>query len=345
MALHRYRLRATFAMLVLLAFAPLPSAVRAADPVADFYRGKQLRMIVGYGVGGGYDLYGRLVAEFLGKHIPGNPNIVVENMPGAGGFKAAEYIYTVAPKDGTVLGSVSQTLALDVATGIAGNIDVAKLNYLGRVTSEIDVGLGLPGSPFKSFDDARKQQIVVAGGSGTANAAVLPSALKQFAGAKFKLVQGYKGTSEMLLAAERKEVDLVGGIGIPELLVSHPDWILKRTAVILYQNALTRSPLLKDVPTLAELGVTPEGKAVLRALASTAEVGRSILTTPDVPAERLKALRAAFAAMLADADFKAAVKKRNIEVDPATPERIDAIVKETKKLSPSVLAAVKALEE
>ena len=307
-----------FALTVMLAATSLLSRASAADPVADFYRGKQLRMIIGYGEGGGYDLYGRLVAEFLGKHIPGNPNIVPENMPGAGGFKAADYIYIVAPKDGTVLGSVSQTLPLDVATGADKNIDIDKVNYIGRVTSEIDLGVGLPGCSFKNFGEARNREIVVGASAGAGTAAMLPVALKQYAGAKFKIVRGYKGTAEMVLAAERKEIELVGGIGIPELLVSHPDWIQKRTAVFLYQNALSRSPLLKDVPALPELGLTPDGKAVLRAIASTAEIGRSILTTPGVPKERLTALRAAFSAMLTDPDFQAAVKKRSIEVAPAS---------------------------
>jgi tripartite-type tricarboxylate transporter receptor subunit TctC len=156
-------------------------------------------------------------------------------------------------------------------------------------------------------------------------------------------VKGYKGAADVMMAAERHEVELIGATGIPNLLVRHPDWIKQHKAPILYQNALKRHPLLPDVPTLPELGTTEEGKAVLRLLASTAELGRSILTTPGVPKERLAALRKAFQAMLADPAFKQTTEKRHITIEPDTGEAMDAIAQETMKASPSVLKGLAVL--
>ena len=311
-----------------------------ADPIADFYRGKTIRMFIGYGPGGGYDLYGRLVAEFLPKHLPGAPAIVAQNMPGGGSFVAAKYMAEVAPKDGTALGSLAQTLALDSAINSSAKLDAAKFRYVGRVTTNIDVGAALPAVGIKSFDDVRKRQYTVGASGGGSTTVLFPSALNAYGGAQFKIVRGYKGTNDILLAMERGEVDIVGAYGLPGMLVSHPGWIDKGEATIIYQAALARHRLLPNVPTLPELAVGDEGRAILRAVAGTAEIGRSIITTPGVPEERLAALRTAFQAMLADPDFLAACEKRKFMVDPGTGEAMDAIVRETLQLSPSLLAKI-----
>jgi tripartite-type tricarboxylate transporter receptor subunit TctC len=182
------------------------ASVTRADPVADFYRGKTMRIIIGYGAGGGYDLYGRLVAEFLGKHIPGNPSIVPQNMPGGGSFVAAKYLYEAAPKDGTVLGSLSQTLAMDTAAGSVTGIDVTKFSYIGRVVTNVDLGLTTPKTAVKSIEDARKNEVTVGVTGGASTAVLLPSSLNKYGGTKFKLIRGYKGSAEIVLAMERGEV-------------------------------------------------------------------------------------------------------------------------------------------
>jgi len=174
-----------------------------ADPIADFYRGKTLRMLIGYGPGGGYDIYGRLVAEFLPRHLPGHPTIIPQNMPGAGSFVAAKYIYDVAPKDGTVLGSLAQTLALDSMTNTSAKLDVAKMPYIGRAVTNIDTGVVLPRSGIKSFDDVRAKPYTVGASGGGSTTVLFPTALNTYAGAKFKLVRGYSGTNDILLAMER----------------------------------------------------------------------------------------------------------------------------------------------
>ena len=327
----------TTAVAVGLAAALLASAPTQAQPVSDFYRGKTLRMLIGYGPGGGYDIYGRLVAEFLPRHLPGTPTMVTQNMPGAGSFVAAKYMYDVAPRDGTVFGSLAQTLALDSMTNTNAKLDVGKTPYIGRVVTNIDVGAALPKTGIESFQDVRAKQYSVGASGGGSTTVLFPTALKIYAGAKFKLVRGYSGTSDILLAMERGEVDIVGAYGLPGILVSHPGWVHSGEATILYQAAVKRHRLLPNVPSLPELAQSNEGRQVLSAAASTGEIGRSILTTPGVPPERLAALRSAFQAMLKDPDFVSACEKRNLMVDAAAGEEIDEIVRETLRL-PQALA-------
>jgi tripartite-type tricarboxylate transporter receptor subunit TctC len=327
----------TTAVAVGLAAALLANAPTQAQPVSDFYRGKTLRMLIGYGPGGGYDIYGRLVAEFLPRHLPGTPTMVTQNMPGAGSFVAAKYMYDVAPQDGTVFGSLAQTLALDSMTNTNAKLDVGKTPYIGRVVTNIDVGAALPKTGIESFQDVRAKQYSVGASGGGSTTVLFPTALKIYAGAKFKLVRGYSGTSDILLAMERGEVDIVGAYGLPGILVSHPGWVHSGEATILYQAAVKRHRLLPNVPSLPELAQSNEGRQVLSAAASTGEIGRSILTTPGVPPERLAALRSAFQAMLKDPDFVSACEKRNLMVDAAAGEEIDEIVRETLRL-PQALA-------
>jgi tripartite-type tricarboxylate transporter receptor subunit TctC len=312
-----------------------------ADTIEDFYRGKTLRMLIGYGPGGGYDIYGRLVAEFLPRHLPGHPTIVPQNMPGAGSLLAAKYMYAAAPKDGTVLGSLAQTLALDSVTVASANIDVGRMPYVGRVAPNIDCGIALRKSGITSFADVRAKEYKVGASGGGSTTVLFPTALAAYAGAKFKLVRGYAGTSEIVLAQERGEIDIVGAYGLPGIQASHPDWLKgngkDKGAVFLYQCALKRDPLIPDVPTIPELALSDEGRHILRAAASTGEIGRSIISTPGVPPERLAALRAAFNAMLADADFIAECDKRQLIVAGATGEALDAMVRETLALPRAML--------
>src|SRR5215217_3077620 len=216
-----------------------------AQPVADFYRGKILRMLIGYGPGGGYDIYGRLVAEFLPRHLPGNPTIVAQNMPGAGSFVAAKYIYDVAPKDGTVFGSLAQTLALDTLTNPNAKLDVAKMPYIGRVVTNIDTGAALAKTGIKSFEDVRAKQYTVGASGGGSTTVLFPTALSTYAGAKFKLVRGYSGTIDILLDGTGRG-DIVGAYGLPGMLVSHPGWVHRAEATILDQASLKRHRLLPN---------------------------------------------------------------------------------------------------
>ncbi len=330
---------------IVAAYMMFPVAPASAETIAEFYHGKTLRLLIGYGPGGGYDIYGRLVAEFLPKFLPGNPAIVVSNMPGGGSFVAAKYMADVAPKDGTVFGSLAQTLAMDSVVNNTAKIDVAKFNYVGRVVTNIDTGVALPKSGIKSFDDVRARQYTVGASGGGSTTVLFPTALNTYGGAKFKIVKGYAGSTEIQLAMERGEVDIVGAYGLPGILISQPGWISNGEAVILYQAALKRHKLLPNVPTLPELGLTDEGREVLRAAASTGEIGRSIITTPGVPPDRLLALRSAFQTMLSDPEFLANCQQRNLMIDGAAGEDMDLVVKETLAMPHEVLAKVGAMME
>jgi tripartite-type tricarboxylate transporter receptor subunit TctC len=263
-------------------------------------------------------------------------------MPGAGSFAAAKYMAEVAPKDGTVLGSLAQTFPLNSAVGGAGKVRAAQFHYIGRVTSSIDVAAALPSTGIASIADLRARTYTVGASGRGSTTDIYPRALNAFGGTKFKIVLGYKGTNDILLAMERREVDVDGAYGLPGLLATHPDWI-KGNAVLLYQAALKRHALLPNVPTLPELALSDEGRAVLRAIAATAEIGRSIIVGPGVPPERLAALRAAFAAMLQDPAFIATCDTRHLMLDGGSGEDMDAIVQETFALPQPVLATIGAM--
>ena len=337
----RFANRMLWSAVGLAAMLALAPGLRA-EPVADFYRGKTMKILIGYGPGGGYDLYGRLAAEFLGRHIPGNPNIVPENMPGGGSLKAILYLYQVAPQDGTYLGSVSQQLAANAVTDEKNKMDVTKFHYIGRFTPNIDVGIALPQAGIKSFEDARKRQVVVGAENGSMSL-IYARALNTYGGGNLKIVKGYNGSADIQLAAERGEVDVNGSYSLPAVLVSHPDWVRDGTATILYQNALKRFPQLPQVPTLSDLMLTDEGRTVARVVAGMAEIGRSILTTPGVPEERLAALGTAFQEMLKDPDFIAACAKRNLMLEPGSGKNMDVINQETMNLPKPIVEALRTL--
>jgi tripartite-type tricarboxylate transporter receptor subunit TctC len=319
----------------------------AADPIADFYRGKTVRVVIGYGEGGGYDLYGRLAAQHLGRSNPGNPTVIAQNMPGAGSKIAARHIYAAAPKDGTYIGIVSQAIANDavIEGAVTKDFDVTRFAWLGRITSNVDLGVTLHGSAVKSFEDATRREVVIGALAAGTNSVMVPRLLNAVAGAKFKIIHGYKGSAEVTLAAERGEVEAIAAIGLPGIKSTRPDWLTTRPMNVLYQVALKRHPELPNAPALGELGATPEGNALLRFIASSSDVGRSLFVSPDVPPERLAALRKAFMAMLSDPEFKADAEKRRIEVDPLPGEKVAEIIKETMATPKEIVERVKQAME
>jgi tripartite-type tricarboxylate transporter receptor subunit TctC len=340
MAVTKRAIASTF-----LAAALLPAGVAsAADPIEDFYKGKTLRVIIGYGPGGGYDLYGRLFADNIGKFLPGNPTVIAQNMAGAGSFVAAKYLYSVAPHDGTTFGSLAQTLPLDTAMkGKSSDLDATRMPYIGRLVASYELGAGIPGSSFKGWEDARKRQLIVGATGSTSPAYLLPAALNKFGGTKFKIISGYKGSTDILLAVERKEVDIIGSMGVPLMMAKHPDWLLKKAAPIVYQGANKRHPLVQHVPALPEMGTTPDGKIALRAIGASAEIGRSVIGTPNFPKDRLAAVRKAFMAMVQDTTFLAEAKKRNIMIEPLDGAEVDTVAQETLATPKPILDEIAAL--
>ncbi len=317
----------------------------AAQSVADFYKGKRINILVAYETGGGYDLYARLIAQFLSRHIPGEPTVIVQNMPGAGGLKAARYLLDVAPKDGTTLGVLAQTIPFDTVLGYSEDIDAAKFSWIGRIAMNVEVGVAFAKSGIASFDDVRTREVSVGGTGGTASSTVVPFLLSKLAGAKFKLVSGYRSANEVLLAMERNEVDMVGATGISTIVARWAPMLKDGSMKLIYQSALTRHPDIATVPTLGELGRTDEDRQILDLFASGSAMGRTLVAPPGIPADRLAALREAVAATLTDPALVAFARERSIALDPGSAQEVDAIVHKTLATPKAVADKAKSVLE
>jgi tripartite-type tricarboxylate transporter receptor subunit TctC len=325
--------RLAVAALAAAAFAQ-PARGESAD---DFFKGKSIALIVGYNPGGSYDVYSRLAAQLLPKYLPGNPVIAVKHMPGVGSVKAANYLFTQAPKDGLTIGMVGQQLALTQALrDPAVSYDMRKFGWLGRFTPIVEVSLTWHTSPTKTIFDAMKRETVMAATSAGATAEQMPSLLNALAGTKFKMIKGYPGTTGTLLAMERGETE-GGHATLANLLFGKAAWLRDKTINVLVQYAQARHPQFANVPAMVEFGKTPSDKQVLNLFGSTAEVGRALMTPPDVPPERLAVLRRAVAAMFADPDFKAEMAKRKLEFGPMSGDGLQKIIGSTLDVPPEVI--------
>jgi len=329
---------------ILLAAVLTASMPASAVSAVDFYKGETIQLYVGFGAGGSYDGYSRLVANHLGRHIPGQPQIVVGNMPGAGGLKAANYLYTVAPQNGTALGVVAEAVALEQVLGAKGiKFDASKFNWIGRMTATQNLWFSWHTSPSKTFADVRKRQTIIAS-SGRGVTAYMPQALNKLAGAKFKIVTGYRGSRDVTLALERGEVEV--GYGLWSWIkATKKDWVQKKMIAPLFVSG-GRIPDLPDVFSTTELGLGKESQDILSHLGSTTAVGRSMLTTPNVPADRVRILRTAFMALFKDPAFLATAAKRKMELDALSGEKLQKIIAEVvatpEPLARKLRAAVKA---
>jgi len=316
--------------------------VANAQTPEQFYKGKTVNLYIGYGPGGGYDFFGRLVARHIGRHIPGQPSVVPSNMPGAGSLRAANFIYNIAPKDGTVLGIVTQTVALEDAFGTPGvQYKAAGFNWVGRATSNVDLMLTWKTAKAKTIQDAMKYETPVAGTGPASPAEFMPKVLNHVLGTKFKVITGYPGSTEGMLAMEKGEVD-GATTSWNTLKTSKQEWLKNKTITILVQYTPYRHKELPNVPDMVELGKTAEQKQILALYASGAVIGRSIFTSPGVPADRIKALRDAFTAMTKDPVFLAEVEKTKAEFDPMSGEELQKTIEEATHVSPTVREKARA---
>jgi tripartite-type tricarboxylate transporter receptor subunit TctC len=306
----------------------LGSAPAMADAVADFYRGKQIRVIVRTTPATDYDEYSRLIARFMGKYIPGNPSIIVVNMPGGGGITAANYFTQIAPRDGTVMGIVSQGLAADQALGMSPQLkaDLREFNWIANVIFSNQLLVVWHTSATKTLEDAKKR-VTTIGTTGAGSASVqYPAFYNNVLGTKFKIVFGYPGGQHIDLAMERGEVEGRGTNPYSSYMASHPEWIPKKLLIPLVQSGVEKERELPDVPLITELPAKPEDKPLLQFMARASTVGRPLATTPGVPADRVAALRAAFTAMVKDPDFIAAAAREKLEIQPQTGEQLQEII-------------------
>jgi tripartite-type tricarboxylate transporter receptor subunit TctC len=300
----------------------------AATPAAaqGELAGKTVQMVIGFGAGGGYDLWGRTVGRHIGRHLPGNPTVVPQNMPGAGSYVAASYIYNVAPKDGTVLGIIARDAALGPLSGATGaRFDPLKLAWLGTPARETNVCIAYHTAPVKTVQDLFVKQLIVGDtGPGTGTRSY-PKALNDLVGTKFKLVGGFPASSDVFLAMERGEVE---GIceSLDSIKIRRPSWIPDKTVTILFQGGAAPSPELKDVPFVLDLAHNAQERQAIEFLYAGQGIGRPFVAPPDLPADRLKMLRDAFTATMTDPDFIAEAKKSKLELDPETGAHLAALI-------------------
>jgi tripartite-type tricarboxylate transporter receptor subunit TctC len=328
--------------LVLSALLVLTSAQAIADPVEDFYRGKRVTLVIGYGTGGGYDTYARLFARFVGEHIPGKPTVIAQNMPGAGSRGAANWLYNVAPKDGTVIATLSQTTPTDQALGQSGiQFDARRYNWIGNMVVVNNILFVSAASGVRTIDDARKKVITV-GATGASSPSVLyPQVSNTILGTRFKIVAGYPGGGDINLAVERGEVDGRGSDSWASMKANNARWLREKTINILFQIGPRREADLADAPLWSELGESDEQRQILDVLSGDVAVGRPILTTPDVPAERVAALRLAFDQTMRDPKFVAAAEQAGMVLNPLGGEELQRIVARVTSPAPELIAKVK----
>ena len=320
----------------------------AADPRAtaqtpeQFYGGKAIDLVIGYPPAGSNDTYARLLARHLGRHVPGNPNVVPKNMPGAGSFQALGNIYNVAPKDGSVIGIGAPTAPLDEKLGSQGvRFKTAEFNWIGRIDSLINIVFMWKTSRVQTIVDAQKIESTLSGTGTGSTVSIFPTVMNHVLGTKFKLIMGYRGSNDAMLAVERGEVE-GHSTSWTAVKVAHPEWRPSKSIAILVQFGLHRHPELPDVPTVVELARNDEERMILRAVMNATEIGTAFFATPGAPPDRVQALRRAFDATMQDPDFLADAAKTKLTVGPITGEELQKLVAEVADLPPDLLPRIRA---
>jgi tripartite-type tricarboxylate transporter receptor subunit TctC len=312
---------------LMIAVAMAATTGSRADSVEDFYKGRKLRFIVGSNTGGSYDSYSRLLAAYMSKHLPGAPTLTVENMPGASGMQSANYLSQVAAKDGSVLGMFNQSMAQrQMLEPETIRFDVGKFGWIGAMGNSVNVFITWHLSGVRTIDDAKRKEVILGALSSDGGNAVFPLLLNKYLGTRFKLVLGYPGGNTIQLAMERGEVEGRGSVVWAGFKANWPHWIAERKVNVLVQIGLARDPDLPQVPLLVELAQSPEQAAIFRFISSDGPMQFPVLAPPDVPAERLAALRRAFAATMADPDFIKASEERKLPVRYTSGEEVEQIV-------------------
>lgn len=330
---------ASFVAAAAIAMLTMPVAAQTPE---QFYGGKSIDLVVGYPTGGSNDTWSRVLARHIGKHVPGKPNIIVKNMPGAGSFVALNNIANVLPKDGTIIGIGAPTAPLDEKFGTANvRFKTAELNWIGRIDSLINVVFMWHISPVKTFADAQKMQSTLSGTGVGSLVSIFPTVSNNVLGTKFKLIMGYKGSRAAQLAMERGEVE-GHATSWTAVKVAHPDWRPTKKVSMLVQFAMNKHRELPEVPTIIEVARNDEQRAILRAVMNASEIGTAFFTSPGVPADRVAALRRAFDATMKDPEFVAETERLKLGFNPITGEELQKLIAEVSSLPPDMVAKVRA---
>jgi len=314
-----------------------------AQTVADFYKDRPVTLITGYSPGGGFDLYTRVVANHLGRHIPGNPRIIVQNMPGAGSTRAAGHLYNIAPKDGTVI-ALARAPVIEPLVGTGGgSFDTTKFTWLGSGASDLTV-CGLLGNPrVKTMADATQYEITLGGLGPGSDEDMYAKILRKLFGLKIRLVSGYPGGAEMVLAVERGELDGRCGWAFSSIKISKPDWIADKKIRFLNVMALERSPELPDVPSIMEFTTTERQKQILRFVLNAQTLGRPFAAPPNIPRDRAEALRKAFDDTMADPALRAEMKAKKLDVDHVRWQTIETLLKDLYSVPKDIVDEARAI--
>jgi tripartite-type tricarboxylate transporter receptor subunit TctC len=314
--------------LLAFAFTIGPLSAGSAQSQADFYKGKTVDMMIGYSVGGGYDVYARLIARHLGKHIPGNPIVTPKNMDGAGSLRLANWLYNVASKDGLVLGTIGRGTGFDPLLGSkTAHFDGTKFNWIGSANDEVSVCVVWNGrSKVTKFDDLLTQQLAVGGTGAAADTDQFPRIINGVLGTKMKIITGYPGGNDVNLAMERGEVDGRCGWSWSSVKSTRATWVGGKQITILTQLALAKHPDLPDVPLIVDLAKNDEQRQILKLIFARQSLGRPYRAPPGVPAERVAMLRKAFMDTMADKEFLAEAEKAQLEITPIAGEAVQKLV-------------------
>jgi tripartite-type tricarboxylate transporter receptor subunit TctC len=331
------------AFVVTLIAAMQLSPLHAQTP-EEFFRGAAISLYIGNSVGGGYDLYGRMLARHMPKHIPGKPMVVPKNMEGGGSLRAANFMYEKAPRDGTAFATIGRGTPFAPMTGQKGaNFDATKFIWLGSANNEVSSCAAWHTSGVTKFEDLLSKELIIGGTVATDDAAQLPNVVNGLLGTKFKLVLGYPGGNEMNLAMERGETQGRCGLSWASFKVSQPAWVAEKKIRPLFQVSFSKHPDLPDVPLVLDLATTEEQRQIIRLFAARQVIGRPFFAPPDVPQDRVEVLRRAFDNTMKDPDFVAETEKAKLEINPVTGEAVQDLVKDIYQTSPEIVQKAEKL--
>ncbi|HEY4407278.1 MAG TPA: tripartite tricarboxylate transporter substrate-binding protein [Xanthobacteraceae bacterium] len=332
------------ARIAFLAAALLAADSRSGSAQSEF-SGKTIRLYIGTGPGGGYDTYGRWVARHIGRHIPGNPALVPQNMPGASSLTLTNFLFNTASRDGTAIAIINQAMPTEQYLDLGNtNYDAKRFNWIGRVSSAVEMAIVWHTVPVSTIEDVRRRETLMGGTGPTSSTVFVPYLLNNLAGMKFKVVTGFNGTTEIALAMERGEVE---GSATPlESLTSYrAEWVRDRKIRILVQYTATRDAEMSDVPTMVELGRSEEARQILGFYASAADIGRSIVAPPGLALQTVATLRRAFDEMLADPVFLEEGRRAGIPLKPMSGDRLQELVSRVGSFPPPLIEKARRARE
>lgn len=337
-----YATRSTLALVLLTGCA----ATASADPIEDFYKGKTVSLVVSSATGGGYDTLARLVARYLPKHIPGTPTVVVRNMPGAGGITATNHLYTVAARDGTVIGAVQNNTPFEPLFGTKqATYDARKFNWLGSPSVETGLLTVWAASPVKTLADAQKMELKLGSSGANSTPSFYGRLMNNTLGLKLRMIVGYPGQNDALVAMERGEIDGYPSAFYNSLMATRPTWIPEKKVNLLVQYGSEKEPQLPDVPFIFDVLKNEQDRALWRVAVAPLGTGRPYLMPPETPADKVAAMRKSFKDAITDAEFLAEQDKLKLGADsPRSGEQILALIEEAYKATPAIIEQITKLQ-